>query len=129
MVLFVKDRALKSMKRSELLEILLMQSRKIDALNREVQQLQQELQETQQQLACRQIDLVEAGSIAEAALRLNGVFEAAQNACDQYVESVKERAGKQRLVYPRPRPVVKKRRNDVELARILQKYIAPYVKK
>lgn len=37
----------------------------------------------------REIELQEAGSIAEAALRLNGVFEAAQKAADQYLESVR----------------------------------------
>ena len=31
----------------------------------------------------------DSGSIAEAALRLNGIFEAAQKAADQYLESVK----------------------------------------
>ena len=31
----------------------------------------------------------EAGSIAEAALKLNGVFEAAQDACGQYIENIK----------------------------------------
>ena len=45
--------------------------------------------------ASREIELEEAGSIAEAALRLNGVFEAAQRAAEQYlvnVRSLSERA-------------------------------------
>ncbi len=33
----------------------------------------------------RKIQIEEAGSIAEAALRLNGIFEAAQKAADQYL--------------------------------------------
>ncbi len=33
----------------------------------------------------RKIDLEEAGSIAEAALKINGIFEAAQKAADQYL--------------------------------------------
>ena len=37
--------------------------------------------------------LSEAGSIAEAALRLNGVFEAAQAAADQYLDSVRAMHG------------------------------------
>ena len=36
----------------------------------------------------RKIKLREAGSIAEAALRLNGIFEAAQAAADQYLENI-----------------------------------------
>lgn len=98
----MKDQSLKNLSRSELLEILLMQSRKIDALNLEIQQLQAELQETHQQLEQRQINLTEAGSIAEAALRLNGVFEAAQAACDQYVENIMQHAKEQNLNYPKP---------------------------
>ena len=37
-----------------------------------------------------QTQITEAGSIAEAALRLNGVFEAAQAAADQYVRCTKD---------------------------------------
>ncbi len=37
----------------------------------------------------REIELQEAGSIAEAALRLNGIFEAAQRAAEQYLSNVK----------------------------------------
>lgn len=40
--------------------------------------------------ASREIELEEAGSIAEAALRLNGVFEAAQRAAEQYLMNVKK---------------------------------------
>lgn len=41
--------------------------------------------------ASRRIELDEAGSIAMAALRLNGVFEAAQQAADQYLYNIKMR--------------------------------------
>lgn len=34
----------------------------------------------------------EAGSIAEAALRINKVFEAAQQAADQYLENIRQHA-------------------------------------
>ena len=34
----------------------------------------------------------DSGSIAEAALKLNGIFEVAQKAADQYLENVKARA-------------------------------------
>ena len=39
--------------------------------------------------ASRVIELEEAGSIAEAALRLNGIFEAAQRCAEQYLMNVK----------------------------------------
>jgi hypothetical protein len=34
------------------------------------------------------IDIEESGSIAEAALKINGVFEAAQAAADQYLDNI-----------------------------------------
>ncbi len=40
----------------------------------------------------RMIELTEAGNIAEAALRLNGIFEMAQQAADQYLMNVKRYA-------------------------------------
>lgn len=43
--------------------------------------------------ASRLIELNEAGSIAEAALRLNGIFEAAQRAAEQYLMNVKRLCG------------------------------------
>lgn len=49
-----------------------------------------ELQNTIAEMkASREIELEEAGSIAEAALRLNGVFEAAQKAAEQYLINVR----------------------------------------
>ena len=41
----------------------------------------------------RVIELEEAGSIAEAALRLNGIFEAAQRCAEQYLMNVKRISG------------------------------------
>ena len=41
----------------------------------------------------RNVLLGEAGSIAEAALRIQGVFEAAQAAADQYLDSVRGMCG------------------------------------
>lgn len=45
--------------------------------------------EIEQIKASRVIELNEAGSIAEASLRLNGVFEAAQQAAEQYLMNVR----------------------------------------
>lgn len=105
MASLVKEQDLKKMGRSELLEILLLQNRKLDELNQENQQLRQELDAAREQLRSRRIDLVDAGSIAEAALRLNGVFEAAQAACQQYVENVKRRVDEnQEIRFPESAP-------------------------
>ena len=78
------NKELKKLTRAELLEMLLAQSR-------EKQRLEEELKEVKERLADREIRIAESGSIAEAALRLNEVFEAAQKAVDQYLENVKSR--------------------------------------
>lgn len=44
------------------------------------------------QLDSKSIKISSAGSIAEAAISINGVFEAAQAAADQYIEQVKANA-------------------------------------
>ncbi len=79
------NRELKKLTRAELLEMLLVQSR-------EKQHLVEELQEVKQNLEKKEIMIAETGSIAEASLRLNRVFEAAQKAADQYLENVKRMA-------------------------------------
>ncbi len=76
------DRELQKLKRVELLQLLVEQSREMDALRKE-------LEEARQQLADRELHMREAGSIAEASMQLNGVFEAAQRAADQYLESIR----------------------------------------
>lgn len=76
------ERDLKKMSRTELLELLLEQSRQLEAA-------QQELEQTRQEQEIRRLELTDAGSIAEAALRINGVFEAAQAAADQYLENIR----------------------------------------
>ena len=77
------QKELKKLRRADLLEMLLTQSRENEELRRQVS----ELQEQQKQ---REIIKDNAGSIAEAALQLNGVFGAAQDACTQYIESIEK---------------------------------------
>ena len=54
--------------------------------------LEIEFEEIKRKLKERKIIENNTGSIAEAALKLNGVFEAAQNAADIYLNAAKERA-------------------------------------
>lgn len=77
------DRELKKISRIQLLEMLLTQSR-------ELEQLRGELKQAQAELSNRRINLQESGNIAEAALKLNGVFESAQAAAEQYIQNVTE---------------------------------------
>lgn len=80
------DRELKRLSRAELLEMLI-------AISKENDSLREQLAETQQKLDDRNIAIEECGTMAEAVLRLNGVFEAAQNACQQYLENLQFRCG------------------------------------
>lgn len=75
------DKKLKRMSRAELLELLIEQME-------ENERLRAQLEEAQARLNERDIIMQRAGSIAKAALELNRVFEAADAAARQYVESV-----------------------------------------
>lgn len=84
----VTERELRKLSRADLLELLLAESR-------ENERLRAELDEANRKLASRAIEIENAGSIAEAALRLNGVFEAAERAAQQYLENVRRLAEEQ----------------------------------
>lgn len=82
------EKELLKLKRSEILEIMLAQSREIDKLRKE-------LEETKSQLEDRKIKIKKAGSLAEASLQLTNIFAEAQKAADLYVENIRRRAGQQ----------------------------------
>lgn len=79
------EKELLKLKRSEMLEIMLAQSREID-------ELRKELEETKAALEDRRIRVRKAGSLAEASLQLTNIFEEAQKAADLYVENIRRRA-------------------------------------
>lgn len=85
------EQEVRKLGRRELLEILLEQSKEVD-------RLQEELASAREQLQNREIALNEAGSIAEASLRLSGIFDAAQNAANQYLENIEKLSGRQKEV-------------------------------
>lgn len=60
-----------------------------DKYEKEIASLKEELQEAKKAVQDRSIAIDEAGSIAMAALKLNGVFEAAQAASQQYIENIR----------------------------------------
>lgn len=76
------EKELKRLSRGELLELLLMQTRETERLQEEVTRLQAQLDD-------RKLRVNKAGSIAKAALEVNGVMEAAQAAAAQYLENIK----------------------------------------
>ena len=76
------DKELHKLSRKELLEMLLAQTQ-------ENEKLKEELRRAERQLSDRRLLQENAGSMAEAAMRLNAVFEAADRAAQQYLENVR----------------------------------------
>ena len=69
------DKEFRKLSRAELIEIIYELQRREEKAKKTIEELNQKLEE-------KEICLAEAGSIAEAALKLNQVFEAAQAAAD-----------------------------------------------
>ena len=85
------DKDLKKLSRGELLELLIAQMK-------ENEQLKASLEEAQAQLDDRKIIIDKAGTLAEASLQLNGVFQAAEAAAAQYLENIERMSGQQESV-------------------------------
>ena len=77
----MKDKELKRLSRAELLELLLAQTK-------EAERLARKLEKAEQMLADRQLQINKSGDIAQAALAVNGVMEAAQAAAQQYLDNI-----------------------------------------
>lgn len=82
------NRELRKLSRADLLELLL-------AANKENEALRSELEDARKKLDAREIEIGQSGSLAEAALRLNGIFLAADRAAQQYLENIRRLSEKQ----------------------------------
>lgn len=76
------EKELRRLSRRELLEMLI--TRTI-----ENERLTEELQQARKELSDRELIQDRAGSMAEAALQLNGVFEAADRAAREYLGNIR----------------------------------------
>ena len=85
------EKELRKLNRAELLEMLIAQSKEVEELRAQVSELKKKLDD-------REICLDQAGSIAEASVLLNGVFEAAQAAAQQYLENIQMLSGRQEQI-------------------------------
>ena len=85
------DRELRHMSRSELLQMLIMQIKENKVLS-------ERLAAAEAELNSRQIAINNAGSLAEAALSLNHVFDAAESAAQQYLENIKRISDQQDVI-------------------------------
>ena len=84
------QKELKRLSRSELLELLLMQTK-------ETERLMKKLEEAETLLLQRELKLEKAGDLAHAVLEINGVMEAAQAAANQYLENMAAMEQKTRI--------------------------------
>lgn len=76
------DKELKHLSRAELIDIIYELQKQSDEKDAQMQKVQTALDD-------RTLHIAEAGSIAEAAISVNGVFEAAQAAAEQYLSSIR----------------------------------------
>lgn len=89
----MENRELSKLKKVELLERLVRLSEENDMLKDENSALKAELED-------RKIKLSECGSLAEASLKLSGIFEAADNAAALYLGNIKRGDGQSKPVIP-----------------------------
>lgn len=84
------NKDLKKFSRTELLEILLDQSRENEMQKKQITELEMMVSDLKKQLEDRTIRINKAGTIAEAAFTLNGVYESTQAAAQQYLEGLED---------------------------------------
>ena len=101
------DKELQKLKRGELLEILLEQSRENEGLKIQIEENKRTVLELRRQLEKREIDVKQAGTIAEASFKLNGVFDAAEKAAQQYLENLQ-------ILYEKEKNTLGRKEKEVE---------------
>lgn len=85
------DKELKRLSRSELLQMLITQMEENAVLRERADRAESQLQD-------RRIAIGQAGSLAEAALSLSGIFQAADAAASQYLENIQRISGQQETI-------------------------------
>lgn len=78
------EKEMRRLSRADLLEMLIDQSAELEELRGKYAQAVQQLEK-------RELDVQQVGTLAEAALRFNGVFDAADAAAQEYMEAVRVR--------------------------------------
>ena len=75
------DKEFKRLKRNDLIYIIYEYQKKQEELTKEIEELQRKLSE-------KELKISSAGSLAEVAAKLNGLFEAAQQTADDYISQL-----------------------------------------
>ena len=102
------DQELRKLSRRDLLELLIGKTRECEELQKKLENAEAAMQE-------RLIQIGESGSIAEAALQINGVFEAAEAAARQYLENVQRQGREQEAELARQREEMARQEEETRL--------------
>lgn len=113
------EKELRRMSRTELIEIIYALQQNECALREEIERLQARNDQLQAQLDNKLLRIEESGSIAEAALSLNHIFESADRAAWQHLMSVQAANGAAEEILGEAR-----RKADAILAEARAKYPA-----
>ena len=82
---------LKKLNRRELLELLIGEMRENDRREAEIARLNEKIEELKFELENVHINIENSGSLAEASLKLDGVFTAADEAAKRYTSEIRKR--------------------------------------
>jgi len=103
---YMTDKELKKLSRADLLEILIEQGK-------EIERLKEIIKKDEKKLQSKKIMLNEAGSIAEASLKVNQIFENAQKAADQYLVNIRDLKARQAELCIQMEKETQKKCNDM----------------
>ncbi len=110
------EKEIKKLSRLELLDILVEQGKENDELKRKLEAANKELDE-------RKIRVQDAGTLAEASLRLNSIFDGADKAAEDYLENIKKQSQEQeRLI----KELAEEKAKLSKAIEILKKYLSNY---
>ena len=84
---------LKKLNRRELLELLIGEMRENDRREAEIARLNGKIEELEAEIESVRINIENSGSLAEASLKLEGVFTAADEAAKRYASEIRTRYG------------------------------------
>ena len=85
------QKEMRKLKRTELLDLVTEQ-------NAVIEKLQFRVEELEAQLSDRSLKIEQAGSLADAAVQISGVMEAAQKAAQQYLDNIKALSERQKAI-------------------------------
>lgn len=91
----MNEKAMKKLGRSELLQLLIEYTQENEEMREKMDAMSAELDSVKNQLKVRTIAIENAGSLAEAMVQINGMFDAAQKTADQYLENIERMQAEQ----------------------------------